>query len=230
MDILTHFRKIRYQVLYHLIVNQREKSNSKYADQRQSLLIGKSFTILSNNCWGGHVYRYFSLPYLTPTIGLYFYPDDYLKFIGDYKKYLAAELTFIPWQESKHADSLRERNQTNVPIGKLDDVEIVFLHYKSESEAYEKWNRRVARINWDHILVKCSKQNGMTDEQVEQYDKLPINNKIIFVDKPMPNVKSAVLYYKKRDIIDGQVCDDIICFNKYVDLAKWINSSFKGSN
>lgn len=46
----------------------------------------------------------------------------------------------------------------------------------------------------------------------------------------MPNVKSAVLYYKKRDIIDGQVCDDIICFNKYVDLAKWINSSFKGSN
>lgn len=70
----------------------------------------------------------------------------------------------------------------------------------------------------------------MTDEQVEQYDKLPINNKIIFVDKPIPNVKSAVLYKKKRDIIDGQVCDDIICFNKYVDLAKWINSSFKGSN
>lgn len=81
MNFLTYYRKIKYQVLYHLIVNPREKSNSRYADQRQSSLIGKSFTILSNNCWGGHVYRYFSLPYLTPTIGLYFYPDDYLKFI-----------------------------------------------------------------------------------------------------------------------------------------------------
>lgn len=131
---------------------------------------------------------------------------------------------FIPWEKSKYANILKERKQTIVPIGLLDHIEIVFLHYKTADEAYEKWNRRLARINWDHILVKCTKQNGMTDEQVVLYDKIPISNKIIFVDKPMPNIKSAIYY--KNTVDKGQVYDDIIYFNRYIDLPNWINKSF----
>lgn len=153
MDIRNIFQRIKTKLLYKFVVDYREKKNPKHAIQRQNLLKGKSFTVLSNNCWGAHVYRFFSLPYLTPTIGLYFFPEDYLKFIKDYKKYLSLELIFIPWEKSKYANILKERKQTNVPIGLLDDIEIVFLHYKTADEAYEKWNRRLARINWNHILT-----------------------------------------------------------------------------
>lgn len=49
------------------------------------------------------------------------------------------------------------------PIGKLgNDVEIHFLHYKSETEAQEKWNRRLKRMNFNNILFKFS-DNDMSN-------------------------------------------------------------------
>ena len=45
-----------------------------------------------------------------------------------------------------------EKFQHHCPIGILDDIEVIFLHYKSEDEAYQKWNRRKERIVWDNIF------------------------------------------------------------------------------
>ena len=36
-------------------------------------LKNKSFSIISNNCWGGIVYDIFGLQYRSPTIGCYFF-------------------------------------------------------------------------------------------------------------------------------------------------------------
>lgn len=44
-------------------------------------------------------------------------------------------------------------------IGKLDDIEVVFLHYKSEEEAYQKWNRRKKRINYNNLIFKFNDMN-----------------------------------------------------------------------
>ena len=46
------------------------------------------FTVISDNCWGGHFYRYFHLPYDSPTIGLYFFASDYIKFIYHLDDYI----------------------------------------------------------------------------------------------------------------------------------------------
>lgn len=35
-----------------------------------------------------------------------------------------------------------------------DSIEIFFLHFHSEQEAREKWERRVQRINWNRLLIK----------------------------------------------------------------------------
>lgn len=32
------------------------------------------------------------------------------------------------------------------PIGRIKDVDIHFLHYENEEEAYEKWNKRKERM------------------------------------------------------------------------------------
>ena len=119
-------------------VKIREKLNPYLAKYRRRKLNNKNFTIISNNCWGGHVYRYFNLPYDSPTIGLYLFSADYIKFIGNLKYYIEKEITFINYKDSKYKDELVKYNQVNIPIGKLDDIEIIFLHYQSEDEARTK--------------------------------------------------------------------------------------------
>ena len=74
--------------------------------QRRKKLREDNFTIISNNCWGGHVYRYFNMPYDSPTIGLFFESTDYIKFISNLKHYINQELRFITFEESRNKDML----------------------------------------------------------------------------------------------------------------------------
>jgi uncharacterized protein (DUF1919 family) len=46
---------------------------------RRQLLNDHSFSIISNNCWGGFVYQYFGLKYSSPFAGLFLFSKDYLK-------------------------------------------------------------------------------------------------------------------------------------------------------
>ncbi|MBE5921850.1 MAG: DUF1919 domain-containing protein [Lachnospiraceae bacterium] len=139
----------------------------------------RDFTIISNNCWAGRTYQYLGMPYLSPTVGLYFFAEDYLRFVSKLHHYLALDLKFIPAEQSKYIDELRKKNQTTVPIGILDDVEIIFLHYHSEEEAREKWERRKQRINYDNMFIKFSKMNLCTEEEMRRFDELPFSNKFM---------------------------------------------------
>lgn len=163
-------------------VKIRERMNIYLGKYRNRKLFDKDITIISNNCWGGHVYRYLGIKYLSPTIGLYFFANDYVKFCENLKYYISQELKFISVNESKHKEILAERN-TTCPIGILDDVEIIFLHYGSEQEALEKWNRRSKRINWNNIVVKFSEQNCCGIKEIMAFDKLPYDRKIMFTTK-----------------------------------------------
>ena len=77
------------------------------------------------------------------------------------------------------------------PVGVLSNgknsIEIFFLHYHSEQEAREKWERRVQRINWNKLLVKFNDQNGCTETEVSMFMKMPFKNKVFFTCKHWPN-------------------------------------------
>lgn len=152
----------------------------------------RNFTVISNNCWAGRLYQYLDKPYLSPTAGLYFFADDYLKFIGNLRYYLSLELCFISVEESHYCDTLKAKNQV-VPIGKLGDIEIVFLHYKTEKEAKEKWDRRKERINFDDIIFKFSRMNGCSDDHIEKFAELPLKNKILINNRK--DIKYSFEYY-----------------------------------
>ena len=187
---------------------------------RKSKLDNPQFTIISNNCWGGHVYRYFGLPYDSPTVGLYFYTDEYIKFLAHLKEYLSMDLRFMPSSESTYYDDLKIKNQTNKIIGKLGDVEIVFLHYKTEAEVLEKWKRRCARIHWDHLIVKMTEQNLCTLKALQAFDNLPYESKLVFTSNNY-GLRSQVIF---GDYLgEKEVPNDTLHFRKYVDLVKLIN-------
>lgn len=202
-------------------IKLREKLNPYLGPLRRRLGGVKTpFTIISNNCWGGHVYRYFNMPYDSPTIGLFFESTDYIKFISNLKHYINQELQFITLEESRNKDLLIRQNSDKCPIGVLDDIEIYFLHYKTHEEAFEKWNRRKARIHWNNLYFKMTEQNGCTIEQIRQFDKLPYKDKFIFVHKNY-GIPSQVLFKDFED--EEYVLNDTMRFRHYINLINWIN-------
>lgn len=197
------------------------------AKKNSSKISDGNFTIISNNCWGGMIYESYNLPKNSPTVGLYFMPKDYIKFLKNLKEYVSVEIEFIEPSKSKYEKVLKKDHRFGkYPIGKLKDIEIMFLHYKSKEEAREKWNRRCKRINWNKLLIKFNDQNGCTEEEVYEFYSLPYKNKLFFTVKDW-DVKKVDGYYK----IKQYTSDDYVTAshepwgkNSYVNLEKIINN------
>ena len=170
---------------------------------------------------GGVVYQYYNIPYLSPTAGVYFFAEDYMRFVKNLRYYMSHEVRSITANESAHKETLYKLHQENVPIGLIDDVEVVFLHYKTFEEAVEKWNRRKSRINWDNLYIKMSFQNECKDEYVYEFDRLPYRNKLFFVTKDY-GVQSQIIM--KDRLGDSMILNDTDWFNKFIDVTKFINT------
>lgn len=181
----------------------------------------RDFSVISNNCWAGRVYQYLDMPYLSPTAGLYFFAPDYIKFVSDLHKYLDTPLRFINPKESKYYEEIKKRNQTDKPIGILDDVEIVFLHYKTKEEAEEKWNRRRERVNFDNIIIKFSRMNLCSDKEINTFCKLPFENKFVF-NINQSNKFPCEIYWQGT-VKNNEIPNDTIPFPGYINLKNLLN-------
>lgn len=164
-------------------------------------LKGNNFTIVSNNCFAGFVYQKFDIPYNTPFVGLFILGPDYIELLKNFNILIKEKLVFIKGDESKYKDYLIKTNRFNkYPIGKLgNDVEIHFLHYKSETEAQEKWNRRLKRMNFNNILFKFSDNDMSNLKLIKEFDNLPFKNKICFTSKDISNIKSQIYLRKYKN-------------------------------
>lgn len=156
---------------------------------------------------------------MTPTAGLYFFAEDYIEFLKDLKANCSREVVKIKLEQSRHKEQLIAKGQQHVPIGKIGDIEIIFLHYPTFEEAKEKWERRCSRINWDRLIVKNAEMNGCSPEIVKEFDKLPFNTKFIFTTRDY-GAQSQVIF--KEYLNKEQVKDDTTLFNKYVNLTKLV--------
>lgn len=189
--------------------------------ERNKRLLNKNVTIISNNCYAGITYEYLNLPFNSPTIGLYFFAPEYIKFIKNLKHYTNSELVQIESKESKYYDKLKELRQDDKIIAKVDDVEIVFLHYKSFLEAKEKWERRCKRIDYSNIIYKFSDQNLCSEKEINSFLKLDFPNKLFFSSK---NIESeSVIWFKKYKNKEF-VKEDIYTSRKYIDIIDYINN------
>lgn len=205
------------------VANIYEKvSNRLISNWRRSKLNNVDFSILSNNCWGGHVYRRFGLPYSSPTVGMYFYTDEYIRFLQDIEANIYGSLEFIEYSESKYCVDLKRKGQTNIPIGLLNGkIEVVFLHYHSESEAYEKWRRRSERLNMDNLIVKISQMNRCSSNSIKTFHNMGFRKKVLLLAKPMDGVNGIVV---NRYTDGDEVKDDTTYYANHIDLIELINS------
>lgn len=206
-----------------IIRKLREKTNLYFAGERRRQLRDSCFTIISNNCWAGTVYRYFGLPYLSPTVGLYFFASDYVKFASNLRHYINTPLRFISSSESRYAEELARRGEQNKVIARLDDIEVVFLHYLTPREAEEKWSRRCARINWDNLFIKFSEMNECRETDIKAFDSINFPNKICLMSRPRPEIKCGI-YFSGVISGTGQIVNDTDRFQRGFSITKWLNS------
>lgn len=219
-----------YEGLRLKILKFRRLAFNKY---RKKKIANKNFTIISNNCWGGIIYESYDLPKQSPTIGMFFAASDYIKFLSRLKEYLSVELKFINPSNSRWIDMEQistDKRFGKYPIGLLEleneSIEIFFLHYNSEKEAKEKWERRCKRINWERILVKFNDQNGCTEEDIRKFINLPFKNKLFFTCKNWNIIDKSQMFKIKQLFKHNSILASYEPFgsNKYINITKIINN------
>jgi len=198
----------------------------------RSQLKNTTFSIICNNCIGGGIYHKFGVPYASPTVGLFFFSRDYINFLENFHECIKQPLQFKTVSRYKEANELR-RNTRLYPIGLLrEDIEVHFLHYHSEREALEKWNRRIARLNFENLFFIYSDGGGgvagaggsdFIEEYLTRYEELPFHRKIFFSSKPRSG--KTVIFLKEFDrelFVPDSTCSRK--YEKYLDLVKWLNA------
>lgn len=137
--------------------------------------------IISDNCWAGSVYNFLDLPYYSPLIGTYVYPESFLELIKDFPENFIKPIAFT--DRPKHP--LRKDEPEYYPVGIIDgEIEIYFLHYKNEKEVLEKWQRRTERmlsvLNNNTPFFKMDDSNFATIADFTDFHSFSFGNKISF--------------------------------------------------
>ena len=109
------------------------------------------------------------------------------------------------------------------PIGLIYDVEIHFLHSQSQQEAKTKWLRRRSKINFSKIIFKYSTQNLWTMDDVIEFDRLELENKVLFTSKILPGISSEQILMK---VFEGEdnTGDEGQVYHDYMDITKYLNN------
>ena len=140
--------------------------------------------------------------------------------VSNLKYYLNLKLEIVTYEDSRYKDVLIKKNQTACLIGKLEDVEIVLLHYYSADEAIEKWERRCKRVDYHNLIFKMSEMNLCTLEHLRAFDEFPAERKVLFVSKDY-GFKSQIVLKQWSKI--GEIKDDTTRFKQHLNLKKLIN-------
>jgi uncharacterized protein (DUF1919 family) len=146
--------------MYHQLKRRVNRWRFKRSVRR---LQNTKFTVVANNCFGSRFYKILNRGYDTPFVGVFILPECFVKLAEDFDAYMDLEMQFIRESKYPQVNQIREKHGEDYPLGLLGDVEVNFLHYGSEEEALEKWNRRKARMKRDHLFFILI-ANGPCDE------------------------------------------------------------------
>ncbi|MBS1557227.1 MAG: DUF1919 domain-containing protein [Bacteroidetes bacterium] len=202
------------KISYHIDTIKKKLVRNIYSLVYSSRLKNKDFAIISNNCWGGGIYQITKSPYNTPFIGLFINAPCYIKFLRNPDYYLNQNIEFVKKSKYLHLNTLQK-----YPIGCLSDIEIHFLHYKSEDEATKKWTRRCQRLpSKDSWYIKFDDRDNFEETHIHEFHQLSYKNKISFTKKKYEYELNLKLKNK----------DDLILFHTtydLMDIIHWINTT-----
>lgn len=190
-----------------------------YRSIRRLRLHNRDFSLITNNCIAGIIYHDLGLPFLTPTVNLFFEDDDFFRFTGDLDYYLNCEV-----------EELREAG-VSYPVGLLrrgeETVKIHFMHYVSFQQAASKWKERASRVRLDNLYVIFEyPATEETEEQQldvkKQFDAIPCPRKVMLTKKrsPLSGNDVCCLDFYEQDYYPGK----FIAPNKRLPCRRYLDS------
>lgn len=201
-------------------------TENAYTNYARLRLKSKNFSIISDDCWGGRMYMDMGVSYTSPTVNLFMYSSCFLNLVKDLKGYMEKELVFVSASKYERANKSREKSNKFYPIGILGDIEIHFLHSKDEDDARSKWKSRKKRLNYDRLVYKMSDSYLSNPQDLVEFEKLPIENKVIFVAQKYDGLKNYIFMNEFSE--KGFVSDPFKhrwIYRKHFDVVKWLNQS-----
>ncbi len=167
-----------------ICLNSIQRRRARWIEKQRRKLINRDFSIIASNCNGGVLTSDLGLQFNSPFVNLFIKASDYIRILQDLKGYMKEELRFV-----KEDDPIYGR--VSYPTAYLRDAKIYFMHYKSEEEARTAWNRRKERIKWDNLFIIFTDRSQCTQKDLEDFDKLPFQHKVVFTHIPHPEIKSS---------------------------------------
>ncbi|EGY32831.1 bicyclomycin/multidrug efflux system [Aggregatibacter actinomycetemcomitans serotype e str. SC1083] len=156
----------------------RKSINRKLKNRLQN----HGMSVLSSNCVGAFILHDLNEPFNSPFVNLYVKPRNFIRYLQNMPHYHQQTLVFKPADKP-------------YPVGWLDDIPIHFMHYHSAQEAQEKWESRLKRLDSDNLFIVMTNKDGaegVTYQDLADFDNLPFKNKVVFTHKPYPELESAV--------------------------------------
>lgn len=213
-------RDKNYSLSQRALLKLRAKCASNGRAQLDAVMREKlkstEFTIFSNNCLGGIIYHDAGKRFTSPLINTAMDGDDFIRFLERPQYYLGQKMRFITWPGH------------NYPIAQVDDIEIRFVHYKSNQEAEQKFRERAKRICWDNILVVATKHDGLgRPDLMKRFDQLPYR-KVMYVSNDYPQYNWAVCVPQFRGRFQVRIMTNYANFHGWryyetaFNMADWI--------
>jgi uncharacterized protein (DUF1919 family) len=200
---------------YLLDLARRAVSRRKF----QKAIRTRHFSIIACNCWGAGIYKDLEIPYQTPFIGLYLHHSCFLGFLENFEAAIRAPLEFM--EESRYNGRLP------FPIGLIMGAyEIHFMHYHSQQEARDKWERRRERIaaDVDDRFFMLMHVGADYVPDLRRFLRLPFKNKVLFTDRPISEVPEAVVVPPMPGATEPD--NGVTLYRRchhYFDLPAWLN-------
>ncbi|MCQ2520959.1 MAG: DUF1919 domain-containing protein [Lachnospiraceae bacterium] len=213
-------KKIHY-ILARKIYKKMERANNARR------LKNKNATILCPTCIGGVISHKLGVQFLSPTVNLWMYEDDFYDFVLHIEEYAAAEVEDHGYHETEH-----------YPIGiiKRNDkkITIYFNHHKQFAEAKADWDRRKKRINYDNLFVIASTCIGENEEIIGRWENVRRNVKglVCFTAKDYKKCDYAL---QLRSFANREKCGKYMveektkilnrfAWEKDFDYVEWLNT------
>lgn len=170
-------------------------------------------TLICSNCTGGFLYHWLGLKFNSPFINLYLSPNDFVTMLENFEEFISTPL------KRKHSEKY--------PIGEgILGIEVHFVHYENWDQANTIWEKRKKRIDRDNIGIMLTNWCD-SYEVLKRFDELPFKHKVVFTDKPYPEIKSSY-YIKGLKIRENRnlYATQYITGKRYIDqfdYVKFIN-------
>lgn len=208
------------RILFSIKEFHRKQYEKLYFKKLRKRLKITEFSLFSPNCYAGKLYHRLGLQFQSPTINLLFpIKKQYLKFLSNLEYYLSKDLHFI------------DDPEYDVPVAMLEDIKLVFVHYRTQEEAEISWNKRKTRVNYDKLLFIFDDICDIEYSDILEFCNLKCAGKVILTAKKYDDIPCAVQIKKysktgelKPYLMDVNSWTGKNAADKYFDFVSWINN------